>query len=181
MDSEEGKTKDVDILLIDQDMHKFFNQRKDSLPILREKIQILQKILKDSKIHNETRLRSTLAEYEEKLLELENDSDYYFYISETAKILEEYKIILKTPVKMSFFGANKEQATVEARKFVLKDSYIQICKKYNPSLDVCLPVKSKKFNHLTVTCDDCKGKNLIMTESSAYVCVNCGIEKEVAE
>ena len=97
-----------------------------------------------------------------------------FYIAESAYIIERYKQILQTPVKLSFTG--KASRDNQEKKDIIA-SYLKIAQKHIRITTETLiyPIKSTK-----VVCNNCPNKNLFdIIDNSIYICIICGAEQEI--
>jgi len=97
---------ELDILSIDANIRKNFEDEILKLPDHEEKLQEIEESLKNENLRR--RIRLSLEKARIELLEYVNDlktqRNYHFYIMETVTYIEQYKEILKTPVKVSFMG-----------------------------------------------------------------------------
>jgi hypothetical protein len=167
----------IDIILIDNKIQQYFLDESSKIDKYKETLQELDKLLNSDEIGDS--IKNKLIEeqklYKEKIEDLTNMTSYNFYIVESVPIIESYKKILRTPVKISFFSI-PENATPNENKDNLISQYIQISKKYlkNIDIDIDFTTKSKK-----VVCDDCGSKKIITSDTIFLICQDCGYEKDL--
>ena len=160
----------TDILRIDTIIKQAFDYEAKNLPEYHKQLDELEKTLKNSKLA--ARMRNSLQTNTTTLKDkISNVNNVHFYISETASLLETYKKILKTPIKMSFTGKNIKNSS-EKNKVI--SQYLEIAQKYTDT-NVELPSKNKK-----VICNNCPNKKLFdIVDSSIYICLLCGAQQEI--
>ena len=110
-----------------------------------------------------------------KINNIENNIDYNFFILETQEILDQYKKLLHSPLKVSFFGKKSEpneQNLTKTRKLFLK--YIQIVKKYTKE-DLRLNETLLEQNE---NCSNCNSVETSIYENE-QTCMDCGNVDEV--
>ena len=97
---------ELDILSIDANIRKNFEDEFLKLPDHEEKLQEIEESLKNENLRRRIRLSLEKARFEllEYIDDLKTQRNYHFYIMETVTYIEQYKEILKTPVKLSFMG-----------------------------------------------------------------------------
>lgn len=164
---------ELDILSINAKIKRTFIEETNKLPHYQEKLLDLQQTDKKQTLSVRAcrNLKRNISELEEKIETLISGQQLNFYIIETAHLVERYKKILSTPVKLSFMGKpsrnNKE-------KGVVISSYLDIAKKYT-DIQMISPKKSK-----TVICNNCPNKKLFdIIDNSIYICIPCGAQQEI--
>lgn len=165
---------DLDILNIDHKIRRDFEKDQEKLPIYHEKLQELLITSKNTNIPIHTRidLDKNIKELSEKIEKIKSNRDLNFYISETAELLETYKFMLKTPIKISFTGPQKQE---DNEKNSIIDKYIDIAQKY---YTINTKQKDRKFRMI---CDNCPNKKDFVIEDNAYICIDCGSQQEKIE
>jgi hypothetical protein len=165
---------DLDILNIDHKIRSDFESEEQKLPLYREKLTQLVITSKNTNIpiHSKIDLEKNIKDLTDTIDRITSNRDLNFYISETAELLENYKSILKTPIKISFTGRQK---TEENEKNIIIDKYIDIAQKY---YKIQTKSKEKKFRMI---CDNCPNKKDIVIEDNAYICTQCGSQQEKIE
>lgn len=171
-----------DILSIDTKIKDKFMLDSKKLPQYQKRLEELQKTInlpqrnKDSFLPVRIRkhLLENIEELEEKILNIKSNRDKNFYIAETAQFLEDYRDILKTPIKTSFVG-KQQYNNKEKRKII--QNYLDIAKKYY-SLDQEEIDNSQKDEK--VICNNCPNKKKFdIIDSSIYICQECGAQQEI--
>jgi hypothetical protein len=96
----------LDILTIDAKIKNTFREDYSKLPRYKEKLLDLQRTAKNQTFSARAcrNLKTTISDLEEKIETLSCGQPMNFYIVETAHLIEIYKKILSTPVKLSFTG-----------------------------------------------------------------------------
>lgn len=160
-----------DILNIDMEIRKKFEFQIQNLDKYREKLKDIEISLKEKNINK--RVKAILDENKtqiiEKIKDIENSTNYNFYIIETAALLYQYKIILESPMKMSFIGKPIKN-TKEKTKVI--NEYIEIAKKY---ININIENNEKKFK---VVCNNCSNKkDFDIEDDNIYICVNCSSQQ----
>ena len=169
----------VDIVSIDMKIKKQFKDEYDKLADYQEKVLELERILKNTDglsmrlINN---LKTNIAYLSEKV---KNTGNINFYLADTTHLLERYKQILNTPVKLNFIGRstsnNKDKNTL-----ILK--YLEISQKYSDlKNDLSQPLERTTRNSVgVVECDNCDNKtNFDIVDNSIYICILCGSQQEI--
>jgi F0F1-type ATP synthase membrane subunit b/b' len=97
---------DLDILSIDAKIRKNFEEETSKLFEHKEKLQEIEETLKNENLRR--RIRNSLEKARDDLKiyvhDLSTQKQLHFYIMETLSFIEQYKEILKIPVKVSFIG-----------------------------------------------------------------------------
>lgn len=163
----------VDILSIDTKIKQAFQTEYDKLPEYEEKLLDLTTTSKYSNISARAKktLENNISTISDNIDEIKSREKLHFYVAETAHLLEKYKKILQTPVKMSFVGKstcnNKEKNDVISQ-------YVSIAQNYT-TISIEIPLKSKK-----VVCNNCPNKNSFdIVDNSIYICLQCGAQQEI--
>jgi hypothetical protein len=178
----------IDILDIDKKIRQEFEKKKEELPNLENKLNMIEKSLEKSNVLNVS-INEKLNR--EKTIIMENMEnlryDLNLYIIDTEKILEEYVNILKIPQKVSFLGksnVNIEKQTEIINKFITK------AKKYITFLNFNIEGEKhekgeknekneKKKNREIDTCKNCQGKKFNIFEND-MACISCGYIQEIS-
>jgi len=157
---------ELDILSIDTNIRKNFEDEILKLPDHEEKLQEIEESLKNENLRRRIRLslekaRSELLEY---IDDLKTQRNYHFYIMETVTYIEQYKEILKTPVKVSFMGKLVKK---DKEKNNIIELYLESATKY-----VNLEFENDKLQQ--VTCPNCSNKkDFDVIENNTYICTKC--------
>jgi hypothetical protein len=165
---------DFDILHIDHKIRVGFEEEMKKLPSFINRLEELEKTAKNSNIPVRTRidLEKNIADLRETIERISSNRDLNFYISETIELIQKYKQILKTPIKLFFTGKNKQE---DNEKNSIIQKYLEIAQKYHK---IRLKQTEKKFK---MTCDSCPNKKDFIIEENAYICVECGSQQEKIE
>jgi len=164
-------SEQIDVLSIDAKIRSNFQQEYDRLPLYKQKLDDLNETIRTITDDDKGKIVSTLQTSREKLTEyinnLELQTDYNFYIMNTLPIVEEYKQILKNPIKVSFMGKpnknNKQKRELIKRFTELTASYIDI--------DNSSP---KKTLEDTIVCNNCGNKkDFDIVDKNIYICQHC--------
>ena len=173
-----------DLLSIDSAIRKKFMVEYNNLPLYRKKLKDMDVTIKSSNLSTRLR-RSITIEYtrlKSYIKEVETQTKYNFYLANSAGLVEEYKTILKIPIKMNFMGRAVKKSK---RKRILIKSYLVVAAKYINIDDtkkrkqppvVCLNCGNKKefdiLDKTTYTCMLCFAQQNIMKHNSSYNDIN---------
>jgi len=158
---------ELDILAIDANIRKNFEEEFEKLPTYKQKLKEIDETLTNNDLilrvkNNFGRARIELLKY---IDELESREKFYLYIIQTTSYIEEYKKILNTPIKVSFLGKSTKD---NKQKRELTYCYLEIASKY---VDIELETNSK---HDGVKCLNCSNKtDFDIIDNSVYICTKC--------
>ena len=97
---------ELNILTIDTQIYDNFTDEKNKLSEYKEQLNTLEQSLKLQNL--KPRVIQSLLNSKKNLLEhiydIENNISFNFYVTETAEIIEKYKEILNSPIKINFMG-----------------------------------------------------------------------------
>ena len=192
-----------DILSIDSKIKKKFNDDIDNINNFKSKLSDIKKtlesktfspqfskydeilspsplILSPSNVKISSRLvkniQNNVDELEKKIVEIESRQKYDFYILETFFLIERYKTLLQTPVKMSFIG--KSQQNIKEKDDIIS-KYMKIAHNYIDISSSDIPLK-KSPEIKRVTCNKCDNKrDFDIIDGSIYICILCGSQQEI--
>jgi hypothetical protein len=160
----------IDILSLDTKIKDKFKEELNKLNEYKKKIGELE----ETKNKNVVSLRvkkdldKNIDYFRDKIKNIDN---LHFYIADTAHLLNKYREILQTPVKMNFIGRSS-QNNKEKREIIIK--YLEIAQKYT-DINIEIPSKSKK-----IMCSNCNNKkDFDIIDNSIYICLVCGVEQEI--
>tara|TARA_Y100000389_G_scaffold34841_1_gene29631 strand:+ start:3556 stop:4635 length:1080 start_codon:yes stop_codon:yes gene_type:complete len=162
-----------DILNIDTKIRDQFLKEYEKLPELHEKLKEISKSLESKTLS--CRLRKNAVQEQERISEyidrLEKRSEFNFYLANTIDLIEQYKKILKTPIKMNFMGKPvKENKT---KKTIVR-KYLDIARKYT-TID-----KTQSTNTDNIVCPECKNKrDFDVIDKNTYICMVCFTQQTV--
>lgn len=160
------------ILQIDAQIKKNFKKEFSNLSKYKKQLKSLQKsLLKDNlKPKIKKNFIEAKEELEEKILKIEEKRNLNFYLTETLPLVEEYKNILKKPIKIDFMGKLTKEDP-QKKEIYLK--YIDIALKY---IDLDLEVNSNQ----KIKCNNCKNtKNFEIVDENIYICSKCYSEQMI--
>lgn len=163
----------LDILSIDAEIKTMFKEEGDKLSQYIENLSDLKSTIEKDTLSARAyrNLEYNINELEEKIMMIKTEQNLNFYIAETAHLLEKYKQILQTPVKLSFTG--KSSSDSKEKNDVITN-YKEIAQNYM-TINTVTPTKSK-----TVTCNNCPNKKLFdIIDNSIYICISCGAQQEI--
>lgn len=179
---------DIDILLIDSKIKKKLEDDIINLPETKNKlfdivssINSMEKSTNIKKQHIIDELNQAKTDLELHIINLENRTDYNFYISESLPILEKYKNIIKKPIKISFLG--KRQDTDKDKQQIIKN-FIEIAEKY-VIIDFQQSPKQTQNTSISNTspniiCNNCNISNdFNIVDINEYVCNNCFAQQTI--
>ena len=158
---------EMDILAIDTRIRNTFEMEQSLLPKHNEKLEELEESLKREDLRRNVKdvimkARNNLSEYIEEIGSFKN---YNLYLVEAIPIIEEYKEILKTPVKVSFMGKTSKD---DRQKCKVIEQYLEVASKYiNIKVD-----KNSKSNR--IICQNCSNKkDFDIVDTNIYICTHC--------
>ena len=169
-------SNEIDILSIHVKIIDNFKQEKHKLSEYKNKLSEIEKSLeKDNKIRIHDILYNIKNILVEKINDIENDKYYNFYISETTELLEKYKNILNSPIKVNFMGKTVKNNNEKTK--IIKE-YIDIVTKYIDMESIIENKDIDKNKPEKLICKNCKNnKDFDIIEDNIYVCVNCSSQQ----
>jgi hypothetical protein len=164
---------DTDILNIHSQVCNYFENKIIKKCELKYRLSELEKTMQSTSENNKYRneIQRSIEILKKNISNIENNEDYNFYIAETIEILEEYKNILKIPVKISFTGKCISNNNTKKEK-ILQD-YFDIVQKY---YNIKMVFPERKFK---IECDNCGNKKDFSVEENSYICTICGCQQEI--
>ena len=165
---------DLDILSIDSKIQLLFENESKKIPKYKERLEELEKTFRSAKIPIRSRveLEKSISDTRNTIEKINSKEGLNFYMIETAEILQKYRNILKTPVKLSFCGKPKQD---DKEKSELIQKYLEIAQKY---YKVDIKHNERKFK---LVCESCSNKSNFATEENAYICIECGAQQEIIQ
>ena len=117
---------------------------------------------------------SSITNLQNNITNIILQTDKNFYLIETAKIINEYELCLKVPVKVNFIGKYKKND--EYKNKIIKN-YLNIIRKYN---NVYYNVKKEKQKEIICSNPLCVNKkNFEIVDDNMTICLECGSQQEV--
>lgn len=169
-----------DIIYLDSQIQLHFKNEVKNIKLYYSKIEDIKRILNQEELDDNVRanLLENIKNLEKNIQDIQSEQNYNFYITESLPIIEEYKKLLRTPLKMSFLGTCNNN-DVEKQRLI--SEFMQLAKKYmtftNTSAAPSTPLAPSKKPR--IICDNCRSKNIILSENIIFICIDCGFEKEV--
>ncbi len=160
----------IDILSIDNQIKNNFKHELDNIP---NNIILIKKLKHTLSIDNISSVVKDNILKDIKFLSSKIDKNfiehnYYLYLEQTIQIIEKYKDLIKTPIKVSFM-TNKTFSNPELKKTI--DEYLIIAKKY-------IDINEKDNINKKILCDNCGKKNFDIIDNT-YICIECGSQQEI--
>jgi len=157
----------VDILDIHYNILAKFSKQKIKIPTYQNQLDKIEKTIKSNNIRPS--LIRTLENERNKLIQTIKDIteniSMNFYNSETADLIESYKDILETPIKVSFVG--KQLENDETKQNIITE-YMGIASKYT---DTKLYTK---FAPSVISCSNCDNtSDFEIKDNILYICQKC--------
>jgi hypothetical protein len=176
----------IDILTIDSEIRKSFEEEEEKLEIYQEKVNKLKSLSNNTELSLKIR-NDILYEVEilgKKIEDIQTSNSINFYIMEISPILNKYKEVLKKPLKISFFGKKTNDNSIFKEKDELITKFLEIASKYKDNLPLNIEKDDRKKkkseispHHLCENCDSKSGLELL--DGKTYICHQCGFEKEI--
>lgn len=182
-------TNDPKILEVDTKIRLLLQDEIDRLDEYASKKKELEKLLEISGLSHGSidKIHHMIENLTEKIKNAVSRQRLEFYILESSEIINKYKVILQTPISVSFTGKADENQNQEMihRKSKLVMQYLRIAEKY---LDVFEFTSSNNNNNnnnslkktsAKLACSNCKKKVFDVQDSTTHICVDCGTQHEV--
>ena len=166
----------LDILSIDAKIKQIFKEDEEKLPEYKEKLYDLEKTMKEKLSSRSYKdLSSNIKELIEKIEQISTNQKLNFYIAKSAHLLEKYKNILQTRVKINFIGRatrdNKEKNNIISE-------YLEIAQQYT-EIEIEEPLKVYLDDN-RIICNNCSNKKLFdIIDNSIHICLVCGAQQEI--
>lgn len=194
----------LDIIHVHELIIKYFENETEKLKLYKIQLQELQKN------HNDlisSKVKKTLQQQEEKLLtiitNINKNSKYNFYMFNAVPMIERYKELIKTPMKISFMNSNIikiQKNQLQGEKVKIINEYMTLLKKNQFQLNELIPseyiteidnfenIKSTCTCENNVTCSNCKNDVLkcddcqsseFDIDGNLFTCTNCGMQADL--
>lgn len=164
----------VDVLGIDERIRKQFEEEHEHIPEYQERLDSLAASLQAPDLKRSVRkslekAHTTLKDY---IYNLENNVDLNFYLIDTIPLIDRYKVILKTPIKLDYLG-RPMQNSKEKRELVEK--FLFVATKYvNIDIDSTKEVDP-------ITCKQCGKQEFEISNSTTYTCTSCFTQQNIVK
>ena len=173
--------EEQDIISIDAAIRSKFQEEYNRLEEYQNELVKINKILDNDNGTLTKRIKENLNKKKEslnlKVGDIKIKSSENFYIAETVSIIEEYKKILKTPIKISFIGKAITSENSE-KKTELICKFIEISNKYINNPRYIQDTNNLK-NNLNTQCENCSNKKLFDIIENNIICIECGTQQEI--
>lgn len=185
----------INILDINKQIINKFNEEKKNINMYIEQLQNINENLKINNLSKNINLEliDKKKELENYINDLNQNNIINFYLSETILIIEKYKNILNTPLKISFTGKIDKNIIKERNILVLE--YINIIQKYiinkykyiyidysniiNMKNQILqnYSIKPNYNNYENIFCNNCKNsKDFENYDDNIFICTKCSAE-----
>jgi hypothetical protein len=171
---------ELDIFAIDAKIRKNFEKEHEKLQDYKNKLAEIDLILKNPnlKVQTKNNLIEARTDLALNIEDIEVQRSFNFYLTDALPFIEDYKKILKTPIKMNFMG--KSAGNSKQKKELVK-KFIEVAIKYvdielhqldpNPSI-VCSNCNNKKdfdiIDNVLYVCTRCYARQPILKHNSSY-------------
>ena len=161
---------EIDILDINNRILNNFETRKQTLEKLKERLHDMNKSLEIENIRHGVKdtLQNNIVDITEYIKDIEENISLNFYMLESVDLIEKYKDILNSPLKMSFVGKvsknNKEKNNII-------NQYLEVASKY---IDLNINIEKKE----KIICKNCSCKEFDIDEhTNIYICLDCSAQQ----
>lgn len=194
----------LDIINIHELVVRYYEQESNQIQSLYKQLEDIKSIsldtlsdkAKNTLIHQQIQIQGNIDE-------IEKNQKFNFYMFYSMPLIERYKELIKTPVKLSFMSSHRLQIQRdsiynEKKKILLE--YYELLKKYQLAVNVIIPDEYlSEFNNIividgacscidTTTCQNCKGDIIRCTDcdnsefdidGNLFTCINCGLQLDL--
>ena len=121
----------VDILSIDTNIKQMFKDEEEKIPEYKTQILELKKTKEENLSFRVIKdITNNILNLEKKIDNLSYNKQINFYNNETAYLLNKYKTIIQTPIKLTFLGIptqiNKDKKNISLKYLKIAEKYIDI-------------------------------------------------------
>ena len=165
----------INILDVHNSILKKIKIKEDEVDKLYEKLKYIDNILLNDDIKDTIKkdLIDNKKILQKEIDNIENKKSLNFYTVESFELLDKYREVLNTPIKVSFDGTLTK--TNKSLKKII-DEYLSIACKY---IDIDIKTDKKVVNE-KIKCDVCKNvKDFEMVDNNIFVCILCSSEQIV--
>jgi hypothetical protein len=184
-------SEQFDIFHIDEKIKKIINQESKKIEQYKNEMENLQNIFNTTNTTNKRdkkkkELSDKIELLKQKIYDIENDIPMAEYIYITSPIIEKYKKMIHTPVKLSFFNRKENIANfqyskenIENEKYEILDEYYDIAKKYitiksykkeTPQKYICECGNLYNYTEIQnkIICNDCSNTHSIQSIQTSF-------------
>jgi hypothetical protein len=161
---------EIDILDINNRILGNFETRKQTLGKLKERLQDMNKSLEIENIRHGVKdtLQNNISDITDYIKDIEENISLNFYMLESVDLIEKYKEILNSPLKMSFVGKVSKN---NREKNNIINQYLEVASKY---IDLNINIEKKE----KIICKNCSCKEFdIDDHTNIYICLNCSAQQ----
>lgn len=169
--------KDINIFYIDSEIQKKLKSKTTLMTHLERSLSDILWIINNSKNSVDRTLASKQARIlRQSIQDLELSLELALYILKTSDILEEYRNLMKDSGPISFVNLNpRKPNSTDKRKKELISQFLCVVKDY-------IEIENISPNFEKISCTECSSiKFDFDSESSIYICKNCGTEIEILD
>lgn len=158
----------IDILEIHNEICEKFVKDKENIEEFQLSLKKLEKLLSDPSLSYNIRknLEKKWENLKEKIKDIEYDTSYNFYIMETTQLIENYKKIIRKPIKMNFMGKKQNNNTKQTE---IINNFLKIAKNYKN-------IKEQATDENIIECTNCDNNTSFDIVNSYYMCQLCGAQ-----
>lgn len=196
----------LDIIHIHELVVQYFEQESEKIQQLYQQIKDIDNVsLETLSEKAKAKLIQQKMSIQTDLHNMEQNQNFNFYMFYSMPLIERYKELIKTPVKLSFMSSHSrlhiQRDSITNEKTKIIHEYYDLLKKYqlnNPSiipeeylLELLNVVNSDTIcncNKNTETCPTCKGDVIKCTgcqnsefdiDGNLFTCINCGLQLDL--
>lgn len=183
----------LDILTIDSKIKDFFLSEYSNLEKYKKTLSELKNTAsKNLPRRSHSVIQSQINTLENTIHNIESKENENYYIFNTTELIDDYKKILTTPVRISFTKNIKNKDQINAKNNIIQQYMNVISSHFNlkgivspqNNLDIDEIIKtftdslndSKKHK---MVCEHCNGKDFDSIEDNIYICNDCCAQKEI--
>jgi len=166
----------LDIIVLDRKIRANFTEEYEKLEKYENIFHELGKSLENKSLNprKKKRLKDRYSFLESYIDNIKNNRDFNFYILKTVKFIEEYKKIIKEPVKVTFMG---KPSKINKTKQQIIDNFLKIAKEFikiNDNINLIKKENTKIF------CNNCNNKkDFDIVNTNIYICQKCYVQQTV--
>lgn len=170
----------IDILSIDKKIKAHFENMYSKKSNIIKKISEMNDLIQQGNVpkHCIDSIHSEIKQLEKNVYDIDSKIQLNFYLKETILLIESYKRLLNTPIKVSFMitnNQNKQCQLQNKHKQEIINEYIKIAKKYIDILDD----EHQEDTQKNIKCNNCTNDVNLIIDQNIYICVMCGSEREL--
>lgn len=197
----------LDIIHIHELVVQYFEQESEKIQQLYQQIKDIDNVsLETLSDKVKTKLIQQKMSIQTELHNMEKNQNFNFYMFYSMPLIERYKELIKTPVKLSFMSSHSrlhiQRDSITNEKTKIIHEYYDLLKKYQLNNQSIIPEEylSELLNVVnsdticncklqnTETCPTCKGDIIKCTgcqnsefdiDGNLFTCINCGLQLDL--